>query len=52
MIIADYKEGGDLCSLLDKVKKLSENDARFYLAETILALEHLHEVGTLSPLHQ
>jgi len=27
---------------------LTEDEARFYIAEIVLALEHLHKVGTVS----
>jgi serine/threonine protein kinase len=49
--VPDYLEGGDFFSLLGSVDgSFSEDDARFYLAETVLALEYLHQVRSLSPL--
>jgi hypothetical protein len=34
--------------LLDAVETFTENELRFYLAEIILALEHLHNVSTMT----
>jgi len=34
--------GGDLGSLLDECGSLSEDSAKFYLAEILLAVEYLH----------
>ena len=42
-LILDYCPGGDLGRLLFKRKRLTENEARVYLAEVLLALEHLHK---------
>jgi hypothetical protein len=36
-----------MVSILEEQKKLPENYAKFYIAEIMLAIEHLHEVGTL-----
>lgn len=41
----DYVNGGDLYHHLKKKSKFSEKEARFYAAELILALDHLHEKG-------
>ena len=41
-LILDYCPGGDLARLLFREKRLSEEHARIYLAEVLLALEHLH----------
>jgi len=46
-IVPDYLEGGDFFDLLDRHEGLSEDSARFYLAEIVLALEYLHKVSTL-----
>jgi len=40
--ILDYLNGGDLFTLILKKGKLRESHARFYAAEVVLALEHLH----------
>jgi hypothetical protein len=37
-----------MSALLDKEEELPESDVRFYLSEIVLAIEKLHEVGTLS----
>jgi serine/threonine protein kinase len=48
IFVPDYFHGGNLSDVLRKKKTLKENVARFYIGETILAVQHLHEVGTLS----
>lgn len=42
-MILEYCPGGDLGSVLKREKKLSEERAKLYLAEIILALEELHK---------
>jgi hypothetical protein len=42
----DFLEGGTVCILLDKKEALSEAITMFYASEFVLALEHLHRVGT------
>lgn len=42
-LIMDYIEGGDLFNQIRKYGKFSEDVARFYSIEVILALEYLHE---------
>jgi serine/threonine-protein kinase MRCK len=41
----DYYCGGDLLTLLSKFDRLPEEMARFYLAETVLAIDSLHKLG-------
>ena len=41
----DYYCGGDLLTLLSKFDRLPEDMARFYLAETVLAIDSLHKLG-------
>lgn len=41
----EYLPGGDLMSILMKRDILSEEETRFYLAETILALEQVHKLN-------
>lgn len=41
--VLDYCPGGELFFHLGKEKKFSEDRARFYAAEIVLALEHLHK---------
>lgn len=42
-LILDYCPGGDLGHVLSREKKLSEQRAKYYLCEIILALEDLHK---------
>ncbi|KAI8140284.1 kinase-like domain-containing protein [Fennellomyces sp. T-0311] len=46
-LVMEYAGGGDLLSVLLKQDKhcLSENEARFYIAETIVAVDCLHQMG-------
>jgi serum/glucocorticoid-regulated kinase 2 len=41
--ILEYCPGGELFSLLQKRRRFTEDQARFYAAQMVLALEHLHE---------
>lgn len=41
-LITDFKSGGELFWHLQKETRFSEERARFYIAELVLALEHLH----------
>ena len=43
----DYCPGGELFHRLQKVKRLSEQDARAYCAEVILAIEYLHKMNVI-----
>lgn len=38
----DVCTGGELFYHLSRLKRLSENEARFYFAEILLGIEHLH----------
>jgi serine/threonine protein kinase len=42
-LILDYCPGGDLASVMQREGKLSEDRARIYLAEILLAIEDLHK---------
>jgi serine/threonine protein kinase len=42
-LILDYCPGGDLGKMLIREKRISEDRARIYLAEVVLALEDLHK---------
>ena len=42
-MLLDYCPAGDLSELLARRKSLQENEARLYIAEILLALEHLHQ---------
>lgn len=41
----EYLPGGDLRNLLDNLGRLSEDHARLYIAEVVLAVEALHMLG-------
>ena len=42
-LVTDFKSGGELFWHLQKESRFSEERARFYIAELVLALEHLHK---------
>lgn len=42
-LVMDYKGGGELFHHLQKEGRFTEERARFYTAEIVLALEHLHK---------
>ena len=42
-MILDYAAGGNMSRSLKKVKRFSEEVARFYLAEILLGLEDMHK---------
>ncbi|KAF7301471.1 Non-specific serine/threonine protein kinase [Mycena indigotica] len=42
-LITDFKSGGELFWHLQRETRFTEERARFYIAELILALEHLHK---------
>ncbi|XP_042904461.1 ribosomal protein S6 kinase 2 beta isoform X2 [Parasteatoda tepidariorum] len=46
-LILDYLKCGDLFSRLSKDVMFTEDDSKFYLAELVLALEHLHSLGII-----
>lgn len=41
----EYVEGGDCANLLKNTGALPPDMARFYFAETVLAVEYLHSYG-------
>ena len=41
-LMLEYAQGGELFTYLQHEKMFSEDKARFYMAEMVLALEHLH----------
>jgi len=45
--VLDFCNGGDLYYLLSRCKRFREHHARFYAAETLTALQHLHSIGVL-----
>ncbi|KZW04096.1 kinase-like protein [Exidia glandulosa HHB12029] len=42
-LVTDFKSGGELFWHLQRETRFTEDRARFYIAELILALEHLHK---------
>merc|ERR1719168_251532 len=46
-MVIDLKEGGDLKFHLNKEILFSEERARFYAAQTLLGLEHIHSHGII-----
>jgi len=46
-LIMDFMNGGELFFHLRKERKFNQSRARFYAAEIILALEHLHSKGVI-----
>jgi len=44
-LILDFLRGGDLYTRLSLENSLKEEHVKFYLAELVLALEHLHTLG-------
>eukprot|EP00127_Corallochytrium_limacisporum_P003647 Clim_evm35s151 gene=Clim_evmTU35s151 len=46
-LILEYCSGGELFNLLHRKQCLSESEARFYVAEVLLALENLHDHGII-----
>lgn len=41
-LIMEYMAGGDMMTLLCSKGILTEEEARFYIAETVLAIESIH----------
>lgn len=44
-LVMDFLPGGDLMTLLIRKDVLTEDESRFYIAETILAIETVHKVN-------
>jgi serine/threonine kinase 38 len=42
-LIMEYLPGGDMMTLLMRKDTLTEDEARFYVGETVLAIESIHE---------
>ena len=43
----DFLRGGDLFGRLAKEFMFTEEDVKFYMAELVLALDHLHSLGII-----
>ena len=46
-LVMEYLPGGDLMNLLIKKDVLTENEARFYISELILAIESIHKLDCI-----
>ena len=46
-LLMEYLPGGELFVLLNKMGKMAEEQARFFVAQIVLALEHLHSMGII-----
>ena len=44
-LIMEYLPGGDMMTLLMRKDTLSEDEARFYVAQTVLAIESIHKAN-------
>jgi serine/threonine protein kinase len=44
-LVMEYIPGGDLLKLLYKEETLDEEKARFYIAECVLAIDTIHQLG-------
>ena len=42
--VMEYQYGGDFSVILEECGRFSENISKFYLAELVLAIEHLHNL--------
>lgn len=42
-LVMEYFSGGDLASVIKKIKRLSVDAAQFYAAQLVLAVEHMHK---------
>ena len=46
-LIMDFMQGGDLFTHLTQFGVFNEERTRFYIAEIVLALDHLHKMGII-----
>lgn len=44
-LVMEYAPGGDMMNMLIKLDVFTEEQTRFYIAETILAINSMHELG-------
>jgi serine/threonine kinase 38 len=50
-LIMEYLPGGDMMTLLMRKDTLTEDEARFYIAETVLAIESIHKHSYIHRYH-
>lgn len=43
--VIDFAKGGELFTILQKNERFSEKSAKLYIAELVLAIEHMHNRG-------
>jgi len=46
-MVLDFCPGGDLALHLAQKGKFDENEAKFYVAELLVAIDHLHSMNVL-----
>lgn len=46
-MVSEFCQGGDLRVLVMSKKRLTESDAKLYLAEILVAIEELHKNGVI-----
>jgi p90 ribosomal S6 kinase len=46
-LVLDFLRGGDLFTRLSKEVMFTEEDVKVYMAELVLALDHLHNLGII-----
>ncbi|OXB51212.1 hypothetical protein ASZ78_007466, partial [Callipepla squamata] len=44
-LIMEFLPGGDMMTLLMKKDTLTEEETQFYIAETVLAIDSIHQLG-------
>lgn len=44
-LIMEYVPGGDMMTMLIKYDTFTEEQTKFYIAETVLAIESIHKMG-------
>ena len=44
-MVMDFVAGGDFFTLLSREGSVTENQGRLFMAEILLALDHLHKLG-------
>ena len=49
-LVLDYVSGGELFTHLYQREKFKESEVRIYIAEIVLALQHLHKVKVVKTM--